>query len=67
MAVTTAVLCGYAEPRRRLVKVTVACREGRHRSMAIAEQVAEYLRAEEDICVVVEHPHIGLPVIEHQP
>lgn len=35
--------------------------------MAIAERVAEYLRAEEDIWVEVEHPRIGLPVIEHQP
>lgn len=28
MAATTAVLYGYAEPRRRLVKVTVACTGG---------------------------------------
>ncbi|WP_327309722.1 RNase adapter RapZ (plasmid) [Streptomyces sp. NBC_01298] len=67
MDTTRAVLYGYAEPRRRLVKVTVACRGGRHRSVAIAEQVAEYLRAEDDICVEVEHPHVSLPVVENQP
>ncbi|MFB7836204.1 hypothetical protein [Streptomyces sp. NPDC056056] len=67
MDATRAVLHGYAEPRRRLVKVTVACRGGRHRSVAVAEQVAEYLRAEDDICVEVEHRHVGLPVVENQP
>ncbi|MEV6676229.1 RNase adapter RapZ [Streptomyces erythrochromogenes] len=67
MAATTALLRGHADPRRRLVKVTVACRGGRHRSVAVAEQVAEYLRAEGDICVEVEHPHVALPVVEHQP
>ncbi|MFD4243646.1 hypothetical protein ACFWP3_18920 [Streptomyces sp. NPDC058525] len=67
MDATRAVLHGYAEPRRRLVKVTVACRGGRHRSVAVAEQVAEYLRAEDDTCVEVEHRHVGLPVVENQP
>ncbi|MFE4304832.1 hypothetical protein ACFRR6_01950 [Streptomyces sp. NPDC056891] len=66
MDATRAILHGYADPRRRLVKVTVACRGGRHRSVAIAEQVAEYLRAEDDICVEVEHRHVGLPVVENQ-
>lgn len=42
-------------------------RGGHHRSVAIAEQVAEYLRAEDDIRVEVEHPHVALPVVENQP
>lgn len=55
----------YANPRHRLVHVTVACRGGRHRSVAVAEQVAEALRAE-DIGVEVDHDHVHLPVVENQ-
>ncbi|MFE8940985.1 hypothetical protein ACFYNX_26310 [Streptomyces sp. NPDC007872] len=33
MEATRAVLHGYAEPHRRLVKVTIACRGGRHRAV----------------------------------
>lgn len=58
-----AVLRSYADKRRRLVHVTVACRGGRHRSVAIGESVAEYLRAD-DIAVEVEHHHIGRPVVQ---
>ncbi|MGW2485453.1 RapZ C-terminal domain-containing protein [Streptomyces sp. NPDC001571] len=62
---TAALVHGYADPRSRLVRVTVACRGGRHRSVAIAEQAAEYLRAE-GIEVEVEHCHINRPVVENQ-
>lgn len=60
---TTAQLYGYAESRGRLVRVMVACRGGRHRSVAIADQVAEYLAAE-GIGVEVEHLHVTLPVVQ---
>ncbi|MFE3866192.1 hypothetical protein ACFXPT_38200 [Streptomyces goshikiensis] len=63
---TAALVHGYADPRHRLVRVTVACRGGRHRSVAIAEQAAEYLDAE-GIRVEVEHRHIDRPVVETQP
>lgn len=63
---TAALLRGYADSRHQLVHVAVACRGGRHRSVAIAEIAAEYLRAEEDIGVEVEHVHIDRPVIEIQ-
>ncbi|MFI5868362.1 hypothetical protein [Streptomyces sp. NPDC051546] len=65
MGQTTALLNGYADRRGKLVRVTVACRGGRHRSVAIAEQAAEYLRAE-GVGVEVEHRHIHLPVVEKQ-
>ncbi|MCX4816798.1 hypothetical protein OG601_47630 [Streptomyces sp. NBC_01239] len=60
-----ALLFSYANPRQRLIRVTIACRGGRHRSVAVAEQVAEYLRID-DVGVEVEHRHIGLPVVENQ-
>lgn len=57
-----AVLRGYSDRRRRLVQVTVACRGGRHRSVAVAEEVARYLRTE-GIGVEVEHRDIKKPVM----
>jgi UPF0042 nucleotide-binding protein len=57
------VLDGYADRRNRLVRVTVACRGGRHRSVAIAEEAARYLRTG-GIGVEVEHRHIHLPVVQ---
>jgi UPF0042 nucleotide-binding protein len=53
----------YADRRHRLVRVTVACRGGRHRSVAIAEEAARYLRTA-GIGVEVDHRHIDRPVVE---
>ncbi len=58
-----AVLFSYANRRRRIVHVMLACKGGRHRSVAIAESVAEYLRIDE-IGVEVEHHHVLLPVVQ---
>ncbi|WP_158920639.1 RNase adapter RapZ [Streptomyces sp. NBRC 109706] len=58
-----AVLAGYSDRRRRLVRVTVACRGGRHRSVAVAEEVARYLRTE-GIGVEVDHRDIKKPVVQ---
>jgi UPF0042 nucleotide-binding protein len=57
------LLDSYADKRHQLVKVTIACRGGRHRSVAIAEAVAQYLRGE-GIGVEVDHLHIERPVVE---
>lgn len=53
----------YADKRHRLVRVTIACRGGKHRSVAIAEEAARYLRTA-GIQVEVDHRHIDLPVVE---
>jgi UPF0042 nucleotide-binding protein len=45
------------------VHVTVACRGGRHRSVAAAELAADYLRTDE-VAVTVEHLHINNPVVQ---
>ncbi|MGW2546560.1 RapZ C-terminal domain-containing protein [Kitasatospora sp. NPDC001574] len=58
-----AVLYSYANRRRRLVHVVVACKGGRHRSVAAAEAAAEYLRTDE-IHVEVEHHHVQRPVVQ---
>lgn len=57
-----ALLHGYAEPRHRIVFVLVKCWGGRHRSVAVAEEVAAMLRAD-GIGVEVEHRHVGRPLL----
>lgn len=54
---------GYADKQLRLVRITIACRGGRHRSVVIAEAVAQYLRTG-GIGVEVEHRHISKPIID---
>jgi UPF0042 nucleotide-binding protein len=61
---TRAVLAGHPG-RHHPVHVTVACRGGRHRSVAVAEAVACSLHSS-GIGVDVVHRHIGLPVVEQQ-
>lgn len=55
----------YANPRHLLTDVTIACRGGRHRSVAVAEAVAAYLRTD-GIGVEIVHHHIDRPVVEDQ-
>lgn len=51
-----------AQPMR--VDVHVACGGGRHRSVAVAEEIAVYLRAAGIGCEV-EHRHIDRPILPH--
>ncbi|MER5965394.1 hypothetical protein [Streptomyces sp. NPDC002057] len=52
-------------PTGRLVRLTVACQGGRHRSVAVAEAVAARVRAAWGGAygVEVEHHHIDHPVL----
>ncbi|MFD9564328.1 hypothetical protein [Streptomyces sp. NPDC059994] len=59
----TQALMAQRTKNLKLTRVTIACRGGRHRSVAIAEIAAEYLRAE-GACVEVDHRHIALPVVQ---
>ena len=59
---TLALLRGWANPRHRLVIVHVQCWGGRHRSVALAEEVAALLRAD-GIGVEVYHRHIHKPLL----
>jgi UPF0042 nucleotide-binding protein len=67
IARTTAQLQALAKetPRGRLVRLTVACQGGRHRSVAVAEAVARRLYDAwgGQYGVEVEHHHIDLPVL----
>ncbi len=60
---TLALLYGWGNPRSRLVFVHFQCWGGRHRSVALAEEVAALLRAD-GLGVEVEHRHIDRPVLD---
>lgn len=46
-----------------LTRVHIACRGGRHRSVAVAEEIARELR-DEGLEVEVQHRDMGRPVVE---
>lgn len=56
------LLHGYADDNRELVRVFIGCQGGRHRSVAIADYVAEWLR-DNGIGVDVIHTHVDRPVV----
>lgn len=58
-------LLGQARAGRR-VDLHVVCGGGRHRSVAVAEEVAERLRAA-GYGVETEHPHISRPILRWHP
>lgn len=64
---TTALLLADSlpggDPMRR-TDVHVACGGGRHRSVALAEEIGSQLR-ELGVGVEVEHRHIGRPILTH--
>lgn len=53
----------YHDPRQEMVEVGVYCKGGRHRSVAIAEEVAVWLRAR-GIQTEIEHRDISKPVVK---
>lgn len=52
-------LPGYLAERKRYLTLAVGCTGGKHRSVAIAEHVAEHLRDREDLSVRVVHRDLG--------
>ncbi|MEV0589734.1 RNase adapter RapZ [Nonomuraea sp. NPDC050310] len=64
-AMVAGMLDDYANARGLLVRVAVGCVGGRHRSVAIAEELAISLRAQ-GIGVEVDHRDITKPVLPPQ-
>lgn len=56
------LLYGYSDERRELVRVFIGCQGGRHRSVAIADYVAEWLQ-DNGVGVEVFHTHVDRPLV----
>jgi UPF0042 nucleotide-binding protein len=50
---------GYRREGKRYLTVSVGCTGGKHRSVAIAEELAERLRGEDGVSVSVVHRDLG--------
>lgn len=65
-AMASDLLTDVANERWRLVTVAVGCVGGRHRSVALAEEIAAELRAG-GVGVETEHRDLDKEVLNHQP
>ena len=53
------VVPGYVEEGKRYLTIGIGCTGGKHRSVAIADEVAEHLRDTTDLPVSVDHRDLG--------
>ncbi len=58
-ALLTPMMEGYLREGRRYVTLAVGCTGGKHRSVAMAEEVAERLRGPEDVGTFTVHRDLG--------
>jgi UPF0042 nucleotide-binding protein len=54
-----AVLRGYADENKTFVTLAIGCTGGKHRSVAMAEKMADRLSGRDDIQVAVKHRDLG--------
>jgi UPF0042 nucleotide-binding protein len=54
-----ATVPGYVREGKRYLTLAIGCTGGKHRSVAIAEHVAAYLRDRSSLPVTVEHRDVG--------
>ena len=53
------VLAGYRTENKRFATLAIGCTGGKHRSVAMANKIAELLAGEDDIRVTVSHRDLG--------
>lgn len=53
------VLAGYRKENKRFATIAIGCTGGKHRSVAIANQIAKILAEEEDVKISVQHRDLG--------
>jgi UPF0042 nucleotide-binding protein len=53
------VLAGYRRENKRFATIAIGCTGGKHRSVALANAIAEALGNEQDIKVAVSHRDLG--------
>jgi len=59
VALLTPVLAGYARENKRHATIAIGCTGGKHRSVAVIEQLAERLRLTPHVAVTVKHRDLG--------
>jgi UPF0042 nucleotide-binding protein len=53
------VLAGYQRENKRHATIAIGCTGGKHRSVAVAEELAERLRHLPGVAVSVKHRDLG--------
>jgi RNase adapter protein RapZ len=53
------VVPGYVAEGKRYLTIAIGCTGGKHRSVAIADEIARYLRATTDLPITVTHRDLG--------
>ncbi|MDO8338860.1 MAG: RNase adapter RapZ [Microcella sp.] len=59
VAVLQTVLRGYARENKRTATIAIGCTGGKHRSVAIVEDIAAHLRGLPGVAVAVKHRDLG--------
>ena len=53
------ILAGYRTENKRFATLAIGCTGGKHRSVALANKIADILATEDDIRVSVSHRDLG--------
>ena len=59
LAALAPVLAGYRRENKRHATIAIGCTGGKHRSVAVAEELGRRLRALPDVTVSVKHRDLG--------
>ncbi len=59
LALLDVVVPGYVQEGKRYLTIAIGCTGGKHRSVAITDEVAEHLRTTTDLPVSVDHRDLG--------
>ena len=53
------VLAGYRNENKRFATIAIGCTGGKHRSVAMANEIAKRLEKEADVTISVQHRDLG--------
>lgn len=59
VAALRVVLDGYRQENKRFATIAIGCTGGKHRSVAMANHIAQLLGAEDDVKITVSHRDLG--------
>lgn len=59
VAALGSVLAGYRNENKRFATIAIGCTGGKHRSVALANEVAKRLETEADVTISVQHRDLG--------